>query len=101
METHALMVQQRAHAIDRFLVQLERRQQVGGVRERGDDPDVRVRIRVDHAHIEVWIDRAKEGAKIAGKGRMQPGLALEQHQRIGSRHENVILVRNAGASLRQ
>ena len=97
VEAHALVVQQRSHAVGRFLVQLDRRQEEVAGRHGRDDADVRVRMGVDHAHIELVIDRLQEVAQVVRKRRVLGRLTFEPEQRIGGGHQHEAVTRHLRA----
>jgi hypothetical protein len=88
VDADPLVVQQGPHAVDRFLVQLDRRDHEVSGGERGDETDVRIRMGVDQTHIEPVVDGLEKVAQVAREGRVQRRLALEREQRIAGADED-------------
>ena len=62
-----MVMQQRPHAVDRFLVELDRAEHKVAGGQCRDQADVRVRVGVDQAHVELVIDGLEEVAQVARK----------------------------------
>ena len=87
-QAHPVVTQKAADAVHRLLVELHRRQREVGGGERGDDPDVRIRVGVDHADVERVVDGTQEGPELAGEWRVQGRLALEAKERPIARNQH-------------
>ena len=86
--SRAAVLQQRPYTVDRLLVELDRRQDEVAGGERSNEADVRVRVGVDQAHVELVVDRLEEVAQVACEWRVQRSLALKGEQRIAGGDED-------------
>jgi hypothetical protein len=92
-EADPRMAEQASDAVDRLLVELDRREHEVRRGERRDQADVGIRMGVHHADVEPAVHRLGESPEVPRERRVLIRLALEKEHLVARRHEHERRVR--------
>jgi hypothetical protein len=95
------VIEQGVHAVQRFLVELDRREHAVGRDQRRDHADVGVGVGVDEADIEPVVHGLQEGPQVVREVVVQAGLALQPGQVPVSGDEDEVRGRHDRVHLRE
>ena len=89
------------HAVQGFLVELDRREHAVGRGQGRDHANVRVGVGVDEAYIEPVVHGLQEGAQVVREVVVQAGLALQPGKTLVSGDEDEVRGRDDRVHLRE